>query len=56
MKQFVLKIEIGNDAMKTENALALAVESVANKMKTESVIGNIYDRNGNHVGFYGVIP
>jgi len=56
MSQFVIKIDIGNDAMKTENDLALAVETVANKMKTEPSIGNIYDRNGNHVGFYGVIP
>lgn len=55
-QQFVLRIDIGNDAMKSENDLALAVESVANKMKSDSIYGNVYDRNGNHVGFYGVIP
>lgn len=56
MSQFIIKIDIGNDAMKTENDLALAVENIANKLKSESAYGNIYDRNGNHVGYYGIIP
>lgn len=53
---FVLKIELGNDAMRTPRNLADALVLVAVKLKHVKGItqGNILDINGNSVGSWEV--
>ena len=53
VKNFKLKIELGNDAMQTPEDVAEALEGVASRLKnTGRREGAIFDTNGNKVGAY----
>ena len=52
---FVLRIELGNDAMQTLDDIARALERTAEHLHvTYATQGRIYDENGNGVGSYEV--
>lgn len=56
MNKFILKIELGNDAMQNQADVAHALMTVATKIrKTGSIEGAIFDDNGNKVGTYQVV-
>lgn len=64
MAQFILKIETGNDAMRTNRDLARALKEQSEKVKCQDILsqakkygsidGKIMDRNGNTVGSWQV--
>jgi hypothetical protein len=61
MPQFILKIDLGNDAMKRSYDVAEAVQRVVDRLQyhgfpEKSLKPNIRDINGNVVGHYEVIP
>jgi len=47
---FVLKIELGDDAMRSYNDVARALRSTAHKVDEGRSYGKIMDDNGNSVG------
>ena len=49
---FILRIELGNDAMKTKRDIAKALREVAAKVAAGKTDGYIMDANGNKVGEY----
>lgn len=51
---FVLTIDLGNDAMRTEGDLATAVRDVSSALAYGIADGTVKDRNGNTVGSYEV--
>lgn len=58
MEQFVLEIELGNDAMQTPEDVAEALCLVARRLREAAAlgrhasVGTIRDRNGNDVGTF----
>ena len=60
MTKFVLEIETGNDAMNTDFDIAAALEDAAERISYDGIHykprKRIFDRNGNVVGFYEVVP
>jgi hypothetical protein len=64
MSQFILKIDLGNDAMKTPGDIIQALTGVIETLGensnhpayTKMNAGSIRDINGNVVGHYEVIP
>lgn len=57
MPAFTLKIEIGNDAMKTDEDIAGALEQLAANIRNDGLFDrHIRDINGNTVGYYEVLP
>ena len=54
MPQFVLKINLGNDAMHTRSDIAQALRTVADQMDNGFSARAIWDDNGNQVGQYKV--
>jgi hypothetical protein len=58
-KTFLLRIDMGNDAMQTGDDVAIALRVLAGMVESPGVIPfshyrNIYDINGNIVGKFGV--
>lgn len=53
-EKFTLEIEMGNDAMQDKLDICRALNSVATAIELNDK-GNIYDVNGNKVGFYKFI-
>jgi len=55
MPQFILKIQLGNDAMQTRNDLAMALKDASERVRCEILSsGKIFDINGNSVGSWMV--
>lgn len=52
MTKFVLKIELGNEAMQDGTDVAGALRKIAEKLETGREGGTILDENGNPVGQY----
>ncbi len=50
MATFKLSIEMGNDAMQDEQAVADAIRTVASRVENGQRDGGIRDANGNTVG------
>ena len=59
MPQFILKIDIGNDAMCTENHISRALNRIASEIDSVGMLYHqtyqIRDINGNVVGNYEVV-
>ena len=57
MPQFILKIDLGNDAMKTGDDIAGALEKTGEKIRKTGKMftGKIRDIKGNVVGHYEVV-
>jgi hypothetical protein len=59
MKEFILKITLGNDDMRTPADIRSALENVARSIRyddaLEDLTARIKDRNGNTCGKYEVI-
>ena len=53
MEKFKCEIELGNDAMQSNEQIARALLDVADALLSTD-IGNIRDENGNTVGFWEV--
>jgi len=54
---FSLKIELGNDAMRTDEDIAGALLQLAKRIRTDGLFDSaIRDINGNVVGYYEVMP
>jgi len=49
---FILKIEMGNDAMQTTEDISEALDRVKSKLKSGREYLTIVDKNGNTVGRY----
>ncbi len=60
MPQFILKIDLGNDAMQSDDNIAWALRDVAHRIEYDGIYykpqKRILDQNGNVVGHYEVIP
>lgn len=58
MPRFTLEIELGNDAMRSDEDIARALKGVAEKVEYDGIISKlpkrIRDINGNTVGHYEV--
>jgi len=54
MAQFILKINLGNEAMQTYSDIAQAVRRIPLCTINPGESGNIRDINGNTVGFWKV--
>jgi len=53
---FHLHINMGNPAMKTIEDIAEALERVAKEIRRDQAVNSaILDRNGNHVGEFGLV-
>jgi phage tail tube protein FII len=50
--RFVVKIEMGNDAMQTEADLAGALRDIIDELEIGTTYGNLRDVNGNTVGTF----
>jgi hypothetical protein len=51
--EFILRIELGNDAMQTYANVASALRKAAQKVSDGNAYGKIMDVNGNSVGEFG---
>jgi hypothetical protein len=49
---FILKIEMGNDAMQTTEDISEALDQVKSELESNIKRSKIFDRNGNTVGKY----
>jgi hypothetical protein len=49
---FILKINLGNEAMQSNLDIAQALRSVADNVELGANMGKIHDINGNRVGRY----
>lgn len=60
MPQFILKIELGNEAMRAPIHIRDALRQIADKIRCDDTLDdltqNIRDYNGNTVGHYEVVP
>lgn len=60
MSQFILKIDLGNDAMRTDQDIAIMLREIANRVEFDGItfragtLRGHCDRNGNTVGHYEV--
>lgn len=58
MPQFILKIDLGNDAMSTAYHVGSVLKTIASRFESNPEFlqtGAIYDYNGNVVGHYEVV-
>jgi hypothetical protein len=55
MKKFKLVIELGNDAMQTDQDISEALRLTANSIDTGETEGKIFDVNGNVCGKFEII-
>jgi hypothetical protein len=61
--KFKLEIELGNDAMQDQTDIATSLKKIASDLMCKRFFGeevvpekqNIFDRNGNRVGFWRVV-
>jgi hypothetical protein len=54
MSQFLLKINLGNDAMQTGSDIAGSIRVVADQLENGFSARAIWDINGNQVGQYKI--
>jgi len=60
MPKFILEIELGNDAMKSDLDIAIALRDCAERIEYDGIMirpetrKNVVNINGNKVGYYEV--
>jgi len=52
--EFTLRIELGNDAMRSPDDIAAALRRVALKVQGGTGTGKVWDVNGNAVGAFDI--
>jgi len=55
MTSFILKIKMGNAAMRTHSDVVDALKKVVKKMQDGDGSGVVMDINGNKVGHFGLV-